>query len=65
MFKINNFEKHLQYYYETHYAKYADHIKWYPMAADNKWKFRIPELRKTVVLTCDGFGNVTERVVKG
>ena len=62
MLKVNNFEKRLQYYFDQHYSEYEDTAKFYHTRSDDQWRFRIPELKIKVTLTCDGFGNVTEKV---
>lgn len=45
------------------YSEYEDSMEWYVNPAPNQWKFRIPELDKTCLITCDDNGIVKEEIL--
>lgn len=54
------YQLRLQEYYNDHYGEYDDEVQWYTDPAPNKWKFIVPKLNYTIVLTCGDNGHVFE-----
>lgn len=55
------YESKLQRYFDKHYGAYDEVAEWYINPAPNKWKFDIPDLALTILLTCDDHGTVAEK----
>ena len=52
--------KRLQKYVNKHYGEYDESIEWYANPLPNQWRFVIPELELTILLTCDDEGEIVE-----
>lgn len=50
----------LQKYFDKYYSDYAETAEFYVNPEVNKWRFIVPELSLTVLLTCYDDGRVVE-----
>ena len=55
------YEKKLLQHFNNYYFEYEDIVEWYTNPEPRSWKFYIPGLSLTVVMTCDDNGKVTEK----
>jgi len=58
------YHNRLKRYFDDYYKPYEETAEWYVNPANNKWKFRIPELKLIITLTCNTKGTVTESRTK-
>lgn len=52
--------RRLQNYFDQHYGQYDDSAEWFPNPAPDAWRFRIPELKAEITISCDAIGKITE-----
>lgn len=51
----------LQRYFDKYYSEYVETAEFYVNPEINKWRFIVPELGLTILLTCYDDGRVVER----
>ena len=56
------YQTRLAKYFEDNYGEYSDDAAFYVNPAINQWFFDIPELKISVMLTCEDNGVVLEDV---